>query len=105
MPSRRIPETEAKAAAVLATTRWPDGPVCMECGAEGSSYKAAAPRAWFCTSCCRRYEVTDGTCLELTPLARKSHEQFVAEAPEEAKKPRTGPWMAGRLGGVWIVRN
>jgi transposase-like protein len=77
---------EAKARTFLEMARWPNGPVCPHCGAEGKAYKLT-PRAKSkkgshvrpglrkCARCRREFTVTVGTIFESSriPLHKWLH--------------------------------
>src|SRR5438105_658395 len=47
----------------VASTRWPDGPECPECGSKEHSYLSTR-RVWKCKSCKKQYSVKVGTIFE-----------------------------------------
>lgn len=55
---------------LLEKARWPDGPVCANCGATGQASKLATrPGLWTCRACRRcQFSVTSGTPLHRTRL-------------------------------------
>ncbi|HAC57724.1 MAG TPA: hypothetical protein DCF73_05150 [Rhodobiaceae bacterium] len=55
---------------LLERARWPDGPVCTRCGAQGKASRIATrPGLWTCRACRRsQYSVTSGTPLHRTRL-------------------------------------
>lgn len=55
---------------LLEKARWPDGPVCMNCGAHGAASRLTTrPGLWTCKACRRcQYSVTSGTQLHRSRL-------------------------------------
>ncbi len=55
---------------LLEKARWPDGPVCMSCGAHGAASRLTTrPGLWTCKACRRcQYSVTSGTQLHRSRL-------------------------------------
>jgi transposase-like protein len=53
--------------AYVASLRWPDGPVCPECGGREHSYLTTR-RIWKCKSCRRQFSVRTGTIFEDSPI-------------------------------------
>lgn len=55
---------------LLENARWPDGPVCMNCGAHGAASRLTTrPGLWTCKACRRcQYSVTSGTQLHRSRL-------------------------------------
>lgn len=51
----------------VAKLRWPDGPVCPECGGKDYSYLTSR-RLWKCKDCKKQYSVRVGTIFEDSPL-------------------------------------
>ena len=51
----------------IAALRWPDGPVCPECGGKEYSYLTSR-RLWKCKDCKKQYSVRVGTIFEDSPL-------------------------------------
>jgi transposase-like protein len=51
----------------VATLRWPDGPVCPQCGGTEHSYLTTR-RVWKCKSCKRQFSVKVGTIFEDSAL-------------------------------------
>jgi transposase-like protein len=64
--------TEEKARGYLERLRWPDGPICPHCGAEGAyrltarpeSKSPARPGLWKCKVCRKQFTVKLGTIFE-----------------------------------------
>lgn len=56
--------------ALLEKARWPDGPVCPNCGARGAASRLSTrPGLWTCKACRRcQYSVTAGTQLHRSRL-------------------------------------
>lgn len=65
-----IVESEEVCRELLERSRWPDGPVCMNCGAHGAASKLTTrPGLWTCKACRRcQYSVTSGTQLHRSRL-------------------------------------
>jgi ribosomal protein L37AE/L43A len=55
---------------LLEKARWPNGPVCMNCGAHGAASRLTTrPGLWTCKACRRcQYSVTSGTQLHRSRL-------------------------------------
>lgn len=55
---------------LLERARWPNGPVCMNCGAHGAASRLTTrPGLWTCKACRRcQYSVTSGTQLHRSRL-------------------------------------
>lgn len=55
---------------LLERARWPEGPVCMSCGAKGAASRLTTrPGLWTCKACRRcQYSVTSGTHLHRSRL-------------------------------------
>lgn len=55
---------------LLEKARWPNGPVCTRCGAQGKASRIATrPGLWTCRACRRsQFSVTSGTPLHRTRL-------------------------------------
>src|SRR6266550_1385482 len=51
----------------IAEIRWPDGPVCPDCGGMEYSYLTTR-RLWKCKACKRQFSVKVGTIFEDSPL-------------------------------------
>jgi transposase-like protein len=51
----------------VAAMRWPNGPVCPECG-HAEHYYLATQRRWKCKDCKRQFSVKIGTIFEDSPL-------------------------------------
>lgn len=51
----------------VAKLRWPDGPVCPECGGKEHSYLSTR-RIWKCKDCRKQFSVKKGTIFEDSPL-------------------------------------
>lgn len=52
----------------VANLRWPDGPVCPDCGMKEHSYLTTR-RLWKCKNCKRQFSVKVGTIFEDSPIA------------------------------------
>ncbi|ABS61685.1 hypothetical protein Plav_0062 [Parvibaculum lavamentivorans DS-1] len=63
-------ESEELCRGLLEKARWPSGPVCMNCGAEGAASRLTTrPGLWTCKACRRcQYSVTSGTQLHRSRL-------------------------------------
>lgn len=76
LPSAKYFTVEESARTYLEKKRWPEGPVCPACGAEGGRRLARAPHSKTrnglcqCAACRRQFTVTVGTLFEdaHTPL-------------------------------------
>lgn len=71
--SRSVTETmesEEFCRELLESARWPEGPVCMNCGAKGAASRLTTrPGLWTCKACRRcQYSVTSGTQLHRSRL-------------------------------------
>ncbi|MDQ3985220.1 MAG: IS1595 family transposase [Actinomycetota bacterium] len=51
----------------VASLRWPDGPICPDCGHKEHSYLSTR-RLWKCKNCKRQFSVKVGTIFEDSPL-------------------------------------
>ena len=51
----------------VASLRWPDGPVCPDCGFKEHSYLTTR-RVWKCKNCKRQFSVKVGTIFEDSPI-------------------------------------
>lgn len=51
----------------VAKLRWPDGPICPECGGKEHSYLSTR-RVWKCKACNKQFSVKKGTIFEDSPL-------------------------------------
>jgi len=51
----------------VAALRWPDGPVCPECGGKHHSYLTTR-RLWKCKACKKQFSVKVGTIFEDSPI-------------------------------------
>ena len=51
----------------VASLRWPDGPVCPDCGFKEHSY-VTTRRLWKCKNCKRQFSVKVGTIFEDSPI-------------------------------------
>jgi transposase-like protein len=51
----------------VAALRWPDGPVCPECGGKEHSYLTTR-RLWKCKACKKQFSVKVGTIFEDSPI-------------------------------------
>lgn len=63
-------ESEEFCRELLESARWPEGPVCMSCGAKGAASRLTTrPGLWTCKACRRcQYSVTSGTQLHRSRL-------------------------------------
>lgn len=63
-------ESEDQCRELLEKARWPEGPVCMNCGAHGAASRLTTrPGLWTCKACRRcQYSVTSGTQLHRSRL-------------------------------------
>ena len=64
---QRIFSNAEEARAYLESVRWPDGPVCPHCSAEGAYQlhgKSGRPGLWKCKKCRRQFTVTVGTIFQ-----------------------------------------
>ena len=63
-------ESEEFCRELLERARWPEGPVCMSCGAKGAASRLTTrPGLWTCKACRRcQYSVTSGTQLHRSRL-------------------------------------
>ena len=63
-------ESEEFCRELLEKARWPEGPVCMSCGAKGAASRLTTrPGLWTCKACRRcQYSVTSGTQLHRSRL-------------------------------------
>lgn len=63
-------ESEQFCRELLESARWPEGPVCMNCGAKGAASRLTTrPGLWTCKACRRcQYSVTSGTQLHRSRL-------------------------------------
>jgi transposase-like protein len=59
---------EDTALAFIANLRWPDGPVCPECGAVDEASFIKTRRIWKCRACKKQFSVKLGTIFEDSPL-------------------------------------
>jgi transposase-like protein len=53
--------------AFVARLRWPEGPVCPQCGGKEHSYLSTR-RLWKCRTCSRQFSVKVGTIFEGSPI-------------------------------------
>ena len=82
MPAKKKPETALPtnlveaiqyfsdldvATEFVANLRWPDGPVCPDCGLKEHSYLTTR-RLWKCKNCKRQFSVKVGTIFEDSPI-------------------------------------
>ena len=51
----------------VASLRWPEGPVCANCGGREHSYLTTR-RIWKCKSCRKQFSVRTGTIFEDSPI-------------------------------------
>jgi transposase-like protein len=67
--------TEAEARSEIERIRWPDGPVCPNCGGSDRIYSLQGPRSraglYKCGVCLRQFTVTVGTVMERSHLPLK----------------------------------
>src|ERR687894_389108 len=57
------------ATSYVAKLRWPDGPVCPECGTlDKDHYYLKSRRLWKCRACKKQFSVKVGTIFEDSPL-------------------------------------
>jgi transposase-like protein len=59
---------EDTALAFIANLRWPDGPLCPECGAVDEASFIKTRRIWKCRACKNQFSVKLGTIFEDSPL-------------------------------------
>lgn len=65
---RRVPDT-ATATRLLASTRWPDGPVCPRCGTlDRHHYFLKTRNLWKCRVCKKQFSAKTGTIYEDSPV-------------------------------------
>jgi transposase-like protein len=50
-----------------ADSRWPSGPACTHCGAQGPIFLKTR-RIWKCSKCRKQFSVKAGTLLEASPI-------------------------------------
>src|SRR5437016_1091735 len=51
----------------LASSRWPDGPICPRCGSDKHSFLSTR-RVWKCKGCKKQFSVKLGTIFEDSPI-------------------------------------
>jgi len=69
-PVGELLQSEEFCREMLEKARWPEGPVCMGCGAKGAASRLTTrPGLWTCKACRRcQYSVTSGTQLHRSRL-------------------------------------
>lgn len=64
----RLFADEEAARAWFEGARWPDGPVCSDCGSVGDAYWLKSVCRWQCKGCSKQSALTAGTPLHRTHL-------------------------------------
>ena len=49
--------------------RWPEGPVCGQCGSINRSWRLKTRKLWCCGMCCGQFSVTSGTPMHGSHLS------------------------------------
>ena len=81
----------------VAGLRWPDGPVCPDCGMKEHSYLTTR-RLWKCKNCKRQFSVKLGTIFEDSPIPLNKWFAAIWEAAND--KNRISSHELGRKIGV-----